>query len=80
MSTLGLENGSKKTAIVVGPSFDHPPWRRSRAHGGTVGGPLSIGDCVCMCVIVCGVVRTGLQVLSLLMEEGRFTFGVVAGF
>ena len=80
MLTLGLENGSGKTTIVVGL---RSITRRGDAPvhtGEPIGGPLSIGDWVCTCVTVCGVVHAGLRVLSLLVKEGRFIFGVVVGF
>ena len=51
-------------------SFDHPPWRQLLHAHGPVGGPLSI--------VVCMVVRVEFQVLSLLVEEGRSTFGFMA--
>ena len=52
----------------------------SRASGGPLEAPLSDDDdgCVCMSNNVCGMVHVGFRVLSLSVEEGRSTFGVVA--
>ena len=61
------------------PLFDHPPWRHSHACGGPVGGPLSLSEWCEYAHVMCGMVFVGFQVLSLLVEEGRSTFGVMAG-
>ena len=50
------------------------------ARAGPVGGPSQKWYCVVRVYVVYGMVCMGLQVLSLLVEEGRSTFGVMAGF
>ena len=70
MQTLGLDRLSEKTAVAT-PSFDHPPWLQlPHARGPIRGAPLDVNECV---------FHAELWVLSLSMEEGRSTFGVMAG-
>ena len=54
---------------IVRPSFDHPPWRRSHMH-----------EAHWRPLLIIGVVRAELQVLSLSLRGGRYlsTFGGVA--
>ena len=76
MSMLSLKNEAENHCRH-GPSFDHPLWQCSRTLRGPLEAPLSDdGGCARVVVVVCGVVRAGLWVLSLLVEEGRSTFGV----
>ena len=73
LASIRVENHHRRW-----PLFDHPPWRRSRACGGPVGGPLSLSEW-CECAhVMCGMVCVGFQVLSLLVEEGSSTFGIMA--
>ena len=66
----------RKTAVIVGPSFNHLPWQLSCACARPVKGPSQKWyGIVCACV-VCGMVCVGFRVLSLslslslLVEEG----------
>ena len=75
----------RKTAVIVGPSFNHPPWQLSCACARPVKGPSQKWyGIVCACV-VCGMVCVGFRVLSLSLSlslsRGRqSTFGVMPGF
>ena len=78
---LGLEKRSgEKPLRCRGPSFNHLLWQCSRTYTGPIGGPflkmMVIGYACVQCVWH-GLRR--LRVLSLLVEEGRSTFGIVAG-
>ena len=61
---------SRKTAAVT-PSFDNLPWCQLPRARGHVRGPLSM--------IGVSVFHVELRVLSLLVEDGRSTFEVMAG-
>ena len=78
---LDLEKQSGgKPPCCRGPSFNHPLWQCSCTYAGPIRGPflemMVIGYACVQCVWH-GL--HGLRVLSLLVEEGRSTFGIVAG-
>ena len=73
--TPDLDQLSGKTSADM-PLFDHQPWRQLPQARGPVGGPLSNGM---WCVLFVWSFRCSLFLsLSLSVEEGRFTFGVMA--
>ena len=76
LSTLSLDrNGSKKTAIiVVGP---HSTTRHGDSFS-MCGAPLE-GPSLNMYIWFCSREASSALSLSLSMEEGRSTFGVMAG-
>ena len=80
LSTPDLyQRGRKKTAAIILGLRSTTRRGDAPALEGLVGGPSREWYCVlCVCVM-CGMVRTWLRVLSLSMEEGRFTFGGMAG-
>ena len=65
--------GIEKTTIAM-PLCDHPLWRHLPLARDSIGGPLSMvyGACVSRGA-------SGALSLSLLVEEGRSTFGIMAG-
>ena len=62
------EGGNR--SVIVGPRSTTRRGNSSRVRGVPLEGP---SRCVCMCV------SRGALVLSLSMEEGRSTFGIMAG-
>ena len=77
-----LKNGSKKTAAaIMGLCSTTRSGNTPACKMGPVKGPLSrmmiMG--VRVCNSVCGVVHARLRLLSLSIQEGKSTFGVVVG-
>ena len=80
MSTLGLDRGRK---LLLGLRLTTHRGEAPAHAGGPLEAPFSRKwyCVVCVCV-VCGMVYVGLRVLSLFLslsvEEGRYTFGIMA--